>query len=127
MQLPGNKGKSNMTLTNKIVLLVAFMILSSGAVFYWFTQRLFQHIGNFQQSMTTQREYLEARQKEQIADLHHKREKLLQEVSTHLNQMESALGKNQERVEELNKEFQTEQNDVFDAIDDFNAGNTHAP
>ncbi len=116
-----------MTLTNKIVLLVAFIVLSSGTVFYWFTQRLFQHIGSFQHSLATQRQYLEAQQKEQIADLHRKREKLLQEVSTHLNQMESALAKNQERVEEFDKEFQTRQNGVFDAIDDFNAGKTHAP
>jgi hypothetical protein len=38
--------------------------------------------------------------------------------------METALTKNQERVEEFNKEFQTRQNDVFDAIDDFNIGKT---
>lgn len=113
-----------MTLTNKIILLVAFIILSSATVFYWFTQRLFQQMDGFQRSMATQREQLEEQFAARVDDLQHKRNQLSQEVETHLSHMESELAKNQERAEEFDREFLKRQNSVFEAIDDFNSGKT---
>lgn len=113
-----------MTLTNKIILLVGFIVLSSAIVFYWFTQRLFQQMDSFQRSMATQREQLEDRFSVRVDDLQHKREQLSEEVETHLNRMESELAKNQEKAEEFHREFLKGQNEVFEAIGDFNAGKT---
>lgn len=113
-----------MTLTNKIVLLVAFIVLSSAMVFYCFTQRLFQQMDSFQRSMATQREQLEERFAARVEDLHHQREQLSEGVQAHLSHMESELAKNQERAEEFDREFLQGQNGVFDAVDDFHSGTT---
>lgn len=113
-----------MTLTNKIILLVALIVLSSATVFYWFTQRLFQQMDSFQHSMATQREQMEEQFALRVDDLQHKREKLSQDVAAHLSHMESELAKNQERAEEFDKEFLEGQNAFFDAIDGFHEGKT---
>lgn len=111
-----------MTLSNKIFLLIAFIALSSIIVVYWFTQRLFQHMEGFRHSMATQRQFLEEQQAAGIRELHHKREKLKQDVATHLNHMEAGLAKNQEYADEFDKEFLEGQNAVFDAIEAFHEG-----
>lgn len=106
-----------MTLTNKTILLVGFIVLSSATVLYWFTQRLFEHMDHFKQSMAVEKQYLKAQFNKEVADLQEKREQLSQEVSDHLSGMERQLAKNQEQADEFDRNFLNGQNEVFDKME----------
>ena len=94
-----------MTLTNKIILLIGFIVLSSAGALYWFTQRLFEHMDHFKQSMAVEKQYLKAQFAEEMQDLQGKREQLTHEVSDHLSGMERQLAKNQEQADEFDRNF----------------------
>jgi len=111
-----------MTLTNKIILLVSFMFLISLSVFYWFTNFLFQHTSTFKQSMAIEKQQLQERLDEGIAEIHHKGTQLSQEIVGDLKKMEDDLVNNQRKAEEFDKAFLEGQNGVFDAIDAFGSG-----
>ena len=102
-----------MTLSNKIIFLLLFIVISSAIVFYWFTQRLFQKMNDFHSGVATQRQIMETQFAAGVEELQRKREQLKQEVATHLSQMNGKLAKNQERAEEFDREFLKGQNNVF--------------
>lgn len=108
-----------MTLGKKIILLFAFMGVTTLFVFFWFISQMLHHVNGFNSSMDKDKQALEDARDRSLKKLKEKAGQMGEEVHDHFNQMEKELLKSRKEAEIFHENFMQRQNQAFEEIDNF--------
>ncbi len=108
-----------MTLTQKIIALISFMMVVMLTVFWWFASHMYRHMDHFTKSRMSEKETMLEKYENGVKKLNNKAENMGKEITSFVGGMEEGLQRLQKESEEFDKQFLEKQNSVFDAIDNF--------
>ncbi len=108
-----------MSLTNKILLLIAFMASITFIVFCWFISQFMNHAAHFHTSFAKEQQALETAFDKSLQKFAKTAEHLQEGVKDHLKKMEEGLHKNREKSENFDEDFLQRQNQIFNEVNSF--------
>lgn len=109
-----------MTLAQKIIALISFMLITMLVVFCWFASHMYHRMDRFTMAWGSERQEILKKREQRMESLNSKAENIGEEMNSFLDGVVESLKQAQKEREEFDEGFLKGQNSVFNSINKFN-------